>query len=565
MPTLRVVQGRSTADEFRFDGTITLGRASECDVRVFDEAASRHHARIERDGAAWVAVDNDSANGLFVNGRRVERRVLRNGDEIAVRNLTLLFLEEGVGDRPTVVSGRGLHIESRVEPSAARVRGREEELLGRLAALYRFHGILGESRRRLRALIPSQLEEIFEPARAALVLPDGDRGRYSRSVVDHVLERHEAILVREPQLDLPGSTSLVTEKILSAMAAPLEEFGALYVDRTSGPPFAPEDLELLSSLANAALPALRPPSARAGPAAPDATMLGESAPMKALAAGIARVAPTDTTVLITGETGTGKELVAHALHRGSNRARGPFVAVNCAAFVDTLLEAELFGHEKGAFTGADRARPGRFEQAHKGTIFLDEVGELAPSLQAKLLRVLETREFHRVGATKPTRVDVRIVAATNRDLKSGDFREDLYYRLGVVTLHCPPLRERGGDIELLAAHFLGAKRFGAEALAKLRAYAWPGNVRELRNVCERCAVLYPEEELGVDALPLEVRLGRPEGMGRGEGKLLTLREMEKEMVARALEATGGNRTRAAELLGITYPTLKKKIDAFGLA
>jgi DNA-binding NtrC family response regulator len=290
-------------------------------------------------------------------------------------------------------------------------------------------------------------------------------------------------------------------------------------------------------------------------------MLGRSPAVARLREEIARVAPTPATVLITGETGTGKELVARALHAQSPRARGPFVAVNCAAFVETLLEAELFGHEKGAFTGADRARPGRFEQAHGGTIFLDEVGELALALQAKMLRVLETREFHRVGATKATRVDVRIVAATNRDLRGGGFREDLYYRLSVVTLDCPPLRERQGDVRLLAESFAGAGRFTEEAMAKLEAYAWPGNIRELRNVCERCAVLSRGERIDVDALPLEIRIG---GSPRPAGEVKTLKEMEKEMVARALDATGGNRTRAAKLLGITYPTLKKKIDEFGL-
>ncbi|MHC4732756.1 MAG: sigma 54-interacting transcriptional regulator, partial [Planctomycetota bacterium] len=184
-------------------------------------------------------------------------------------------------------------------------------------------------------------------------------------------------------------------------------------------------------------------------------MIGASPAMEALRGEIAQIAPTAATTLILGETGSGKELVARALHALSPRARGPFLAINCAAFVENLLEAELFGHEKGAFTGADRARAGRFEQAHGGTIFLAEVGELAPGLQAKLLRVLESREFHRLGAAKPTRVDVRIVAASNRDLKSGDFREDLYYRLSVVSIHCPPLRERAGDVRLLAQAFLG--------------------------------------------------------------------------------------------------------------
>ncbi|HEX5137988.1 MAG TPA: sigma 54-interacting transcriptional regulator [Planctomycetota bacterium] len=559
MPTLRVARGRSTAEEFRFGEEAVIGRAEECDVRVFDEAASRCHAIVRREGADFVALDQRSLNGLYVNGKRVERHVLKTGDEITVRNLTLVFVADGAAERPTAV-GEPLKIESSIaEPLGARVEGGDEELLLRLGAVYRFAEVLREPPRRLREGIVAAIEEVFRPCRVALVLPDGNLGPFSRSVVDHARSKGEAILVREPRLDLPGATSLATAKILSAMAVPLERFGALYVDRSLGEPFRKDELEFLAALAAMAAPALRPPGAPPPPAAAAQEMIGRSPLLQKLREEIARVAPTQATALVTGETGTGKELVARALHALSPRARGPFVAVNCAAFVETLLEAELFGHEKGAFTGADRARPGRFEQAHGGTIFLDEVGELAPGLQAKLLRVLETREFHRVGATKPTRVDVRIVAATNRDLRTG-FREDLYYRLSVVTLHCPALRDRPGDVRLLAEQFLG-KRFTEEALAKLEAYRWPGNIRELRNVCERCAVMAKGERIDVLDLPLEIRLGGP---ARAPGEVRTLREMEKDMVARALEATGGNRTRAAKLLGITYPTLKKKIDEFGL-
>ncbi len=558
MPTLRVARGRSTAEEFPFSGELRIGRAEECDVRVFDEAASRCHAIVRREGADWVAVDQRSLNGLYVNGRKVERHVLKTGDELTVRNLTLVFVADGAAERPTVV-GEPLRIESSLLPERGGVGGAEEGVLARLAAVYRFAETLREPAHRLRDGIARAVEEIFRPCRVALVLPDGNVGTFSRSVVDHARSKGDAILVKEPRIDLPGATSLATEKILSAMAVPLERFGALYVDRTSGDPFRPDELEFLAALSAMAAPALRPPHAPPPPTPATQEMLGRSPAVQRLRDEIARVAPTPATVLVTGETGTGKELVARALHALSPRAKGAFVAVNCAAFVETLLEAELFGHEKGAFTGADRARPGRFEQAHGGTIFLDEVGELAPGLQAKLLRALETREFHRVGAAKPTRVDVRIVAATNRDLRTG-FREDLYYRLSVVTLHCPALRDRPGDVRLLAEQFLG-KRFTEEALERLEAYRWPGNIRELRNVCERCVVMAKGERIDADALPLEIRLGGP---ARAPGEVKTLREMEKEMVARALEATGGNRTRAAKLLGITYPTLKKKVDEFGL-
>jgi DNA-binding NtrC family response regulator len=565
MPTLRVGRGRSTADEFRFEEELTIGRSEECDVRVFDEAASRSHAFVRREGDDYVAIDNHSTNGTFVNGKRVARQVLRTGDEISVRGLTLVFLAEGATERPTVLEDQKLSIASRVEPDAARVGGPDDELLGRLAAVYRFTGVLGGSPRRVRAGIVQALEEIFSPCRAALVLPDGNVGAFSRSVVNHVLDRREAVLVSEPRIDLPKASSLASEKILCAMAAPLDRYGALYVDRSAGAEsFGEADLELLTALANATSPVLRPQRAQPPPAAAGQEMLGNSAAMETLRGEIARTAPSDATVLITGETGTGKELVARALHASSPRVKGPFVAVNCAAFVDTLLEAELFGHEKGAFTGADRARPGRFEQAHGGTIFLDEVGELAPGLQAKLLRVLEGQEFHRVGASKPTRVDVRIVAATNRDLRAGGFREDLFYRLSVIQLDCPPLRNREGDVRLLAETFLEGRRFSEEALEKLEGYSWPGNVRELKNVCERCAVFAAGEIVEADALPLEVRLGSPTAGKEEGGTVPTLKEMEREMVIRALDATGGNRTRAAKLLGITYPTLKKKIDEYGV-
>ena len=559
MARLRVAQGRSTADEFEVTGEMTIGRAAECDVRVFDEGASRRHAIVRREGDQYFAIDQGSTNGTYVNGRRVERHALKTGDEVSVRNLTLVFMDDGAVDRPTVIEDQRLSIASRIEPRTARVRGDDDELLGRLAAVYRFTGVLSGSAARLRSGIVEVLQQTFAPCRAALILPDANVGTFSRSVVEHVRRQGEAVLVSEPQIDLPKASSLVHEKVLCAMAAPLEDYGALYVDRTHGEPFRSGDLELLAALANATTPVLRPPRRTRARAAGAQEILGKSPAIERLRAEIARIASTDVTVLITGETGTGKELVARALHQ-----KGPFVAVNCAAFVDTLLEAELFGHEKGAFTGADRARAGCFEQAHGGTLFLDEVGELAPGLQAKLLRVLETREFRRVGANKTTRVDVRILSATNRDLRGAQgVREDLYYRLAVLTLHCPALREREGDVRLLAETFLGKHRFSDAAIKRLEAYPWPGNVRELKNACDRCAVLADGDVIEADALPLEIRLGAG-ATPSDTGEVKTLKQMEHVMVIKALDATGGNRTKAAKLLGITYPTLKKKIDEFGV-
>jgi two-component system response regulator FlrC len=291
---------------------------------------------------------------------------------------------------------------------------------------------------------------------------------------------------------------------------------------------------------------------------------------------VRRVARADATVLITGESGTGKELVARRLHALSPRAQRPFVAVNCAALAEGLLDSELFGHDKGAFTGADKARRGRFEVADGGTLFLDEVGEMSAALQAKLLRVLQERSFERVGGTTTLDVDVRLVAATHRDLraevKRGAFREDLYYRLHVVPVCLPPLRERGRDVVLLARRFLGelgrrykreALRLGRPAEAALVEYRWPGNVRELRNVVERAAVLAAADVIEPEDLGLPGPSGRYLAIADiGAGMPLNLRELEQWAIRQALDRAGGNRREAAELLGIGLRTLHDKLTRY---
>jgi Nif-specific regulatory protein len=296
-------------------------------------------------------------------------------------------------------------------------------------------------------------------------------------------------------------------------------------------------------------------------------MVGESPLMRDVYRRIAKVAPTESTVLITGESGTGKELVARAIHRNSPRAEKPFVAINCAAITETLLESELFGHERGAFTGAVAQKKGKLETAEGGTVFLDEIGELSPGLQAKLLRVLQDHEFDRVGGTRPVRVDFRLVAATNRDLEkaiaAGLFRPDLYYRLNVVSLALPPLRERPDDIPRLAGWFMRrhadkTKRpvsgFADEALACLMAYEWPGNVRELENAIEHAVVL------GLDTLVLREDL--PESIGEAETSAKAsagpttahfhdaVKAVKKELIVRAVEEAHGNYNAAARLLGL---------------
>ena len=331
-------------------------------------------------------------------------------------------------------------------------------------------------------------------------------------------------------------------------------------------------------------------------------LVGRSPKMLEVYKAIARVAPQDITVLIQGESGTGKELVARAIYEHSVRREGPFLAVNCAAMTETLLESELFGHEKGAFTGADRRRIGKFEQCHGGTLFLDEVGDMSPAVQAKVLRVLQEQAFERVGGNETIRVDVRLISATNRDLESlageGKYRSDLYYRLHGFKIDLPPLRERGEDVLLLIEHFLALFRLqldksevngiAAEAVAMLLHYNWPGNVREMQSVVRQallnatCPVIMPE------FLPDGIRTDKASAAGAPPAEGLppsdlhpfiedrlaanskelyaeTLDRMERYLISRVLRATGGNRSKAAEILGITRGKIRDRIAAFGIS
>jgi DNA-binding NtrC family response regulator len=307
-------------------------------------------------------------------------------------------------------------------------------------------------------------------------------------------------------------------------------------------------------------------------------IIGESAAMKEILDIVQQVAPTRATILLTGESGTGKEVVAKAVHQLSPRAKQPFVTVHCAALAPTLLESELFGHEKGAFTGAYERRIGRFEQAQGGTLFLDEIGEIDATIQVKLLRFLGERTFERVGSNKTLTADLRLVAATNKNLeelvKNGTFREDLFFRLRVVEIHLPPLRERTGDIPLLAHSFLrefakeNAKPvndFTVDALEAMMNYSWPGNVRELRAAMEHAVVLCRGEKISLRDLPPSLRGGNHHPDAKLlPGKDLTVKDAEKELMLRALKETGGNRTRAAEKIGMSRRTFHRKLHEYHL-
>jgi two-component system response regulator HydG len=324
-------------------------------------------------------------------------------------------------------------------------------------------------------------------------------------------------------------------------------------------------LDILQARRDAQSAPPQPPSSLAG-------LIGESKAMRAVYKVIGKAATARATVLITGESGTGKELAARAVHYNSGRATAPFVPVNCGSIPESLLESELFGHVKGAFTGATESRAGFFQTADGGTIFLDEISATSRAMQAKLLRVLQDGDVYMVGSARPRKVDARVVAATNKDLRSlvktGVFREDLFFRLNVITISMPALRERDGDVLLLASHFVAkfaeelgrpVPRFSDEAVRTLRNYHWPGNVRELENLIQRLVVMVEDDVIQVPDLPSSMRfsLGREAGLDR------TLAEVETEHIRNVLASVGGNKTRAAEILGIDRKTLRERLKSLG--
>jgi Nif-specific regulatory protein len=418
--------------------------------------------------------------------------------------------------------------------------------------------------------------------------------KVSRTIARQVMKENVAIL----GMDVPASgalrevESLVASEVRSLLCVPLSVFqrmtGCIYLDSTNTVNrFHEEHLQLMAAVAGISAIALD--NARRQQwleqenqrltmeVRQDQSLVGEGTRMKEIFQFLARVAPADSTVLIEGESGTGKELAARALHRNGQRANRPFVAINCAAIPETLLETELFGHERGAFTGAAAQKKGRLEMAEGGVVFLDEIGELAPQLQVKLLRVLQEREFERVGGTHPIKLDIRLIAATNRHLeeaaRKGEFRQDLYYRLAVVNLTMPPLRERRDDIPMLTRHFVQkhakrckvkAKPVSREAMAALVNYDWPGNVRELENAIERALVLGASDSVLLEDLPESV-LEQNSPAETHEGKYhAQVKHLKKQLILDAVEQTGGNYVDAAGILGVHPNYLHRLIRNLGI-
>jgi Nif-specific regulatory protein len=604
IPRLAAIAGPLKGKSFTLVADETsIGRESASQICLSDASVSRRHCTIKCEGSLFKINDLESLNGTFVNDVPVKERFLEHGDRLRIGDYTFSFLLHE-GDIPST-SNTVLLDESKITTGANTLQVRIADafhLMARdLSALMKISTTIN-SVRGLEALQRQLLELIFEvvPADcgAILLVEDGqmeefssvfgldrqsgpDRTvRVSRTITQRVLAEGVSILSNDVQESdaFNEAQSLISSRIQALLCVPLMLFdkplGVIYL-YASDPltRFDKDQLQLVTAIAGIAAVALE--NARhvewlesenrrlQDDIVLEHNMIGESKPLRDVYQFIARVAPTASTVLIWGESGTGKELAARAIHLNSPRKVKPFVAVNCAALTETLLESELFGHEKGAFTGAVALKKGKLEIADGGTLFLDEVGEMPQPLQAKLLRVLQEREFERVGGTRTLKVDIRLITATNKDLeeaiRQGEFRQDLYYRLNVVALSMPPLRERREDISLLASYFVQkyadkcnrkVRGISSEARARLTNYDWPGNVRELENAIERAVVLGTTEVILPEDLPEAALETASPAAGGVANYHEAVTEAKRQLILKAIEQAGGNYTEAARLLGV---------------
>jgi transcriptional regulator with GAF, ATPase, and Fis domain len=596
------------------EGEVTIGREASNGIAVADPSVSRKHCLVSWQDGRFRVRDLESRNGTLVNGAGVGEQWLQHGDEIVTGDSSFLFLVEDEVLAPP--GGRVEFDEAQFAAETTILHPRDvvylhpDRLLRELPATSRearnLNALLKISRivhairdlNELQDQILSLIFEIVPAGRGAILLADGEGQQFnsmfarmrqagqtplvrvSRTIARQVLDQGIAILGGDVRGcdELREVESLAASQVRSLLCVPLTVFwqviGCIYLDSDSlSNRLHEEHLQLVAAIA--AISAVALENARrlhwleqenerlTVEVTQERSLVGEGERMKEVYQFLKRVAPTDSTVLIEGESGTGKELAARALHRDGPRARKPFVAINCSAIPETLLESDLFGHERGAFTGAAALKKGRLEVADGGVVFLDEIGELAPTLQVKLLRVLQEREFERVGGTRPIKVDIRLIAATNCNLeqavRDGSFRQDLYYRLAVLKITMPTLRDRKDDIPMLVRHFVQkhAKRckvklrpISREALACLRNYDWPGNVRELENAIERALVLASSDVILPEDLP-ESLLERPSLPEMTEASYhAAVKEFKKQLILDAVEQTQGNYAEAARILGV---------------
>jgi Nif-specific regulatory protein len=613
-PRLAAISGKLKGAIFALnEELLVIGRETAANLCIADASVSRRHSKIEKKESGFVLTDLESLNGTFVNDVPVKSRLLEHGDRVRIGDSQFLFLTHE-GDATSKSSDVRLEEAHVVSGSTVQIRFDDAiyQMTRDLSALMKISTSIN-SIRGLDNLLERLLELLFEvvPAqRGAILLTDQDSfetslvfgldrvlGKdasvtVSRTIVQQVLRDGVALLANDAASETTfASNSLIAARTRSVMCVPLilfdRKLGVLYLDSTLvRDQFNRDHLQLVTAIAGIAAVAIE--NARQfewletenerllADVNIEHNMVGESAAMQRVYHFISKVAPTDATVLISGESGTGKELAARAIHRNSKRAQKTFMAVNCAALTESLLESELFGHEKGSFTGALAQKKGRLEIADGGTVFLDEVGELTPPLQVKLLRVLQERQFERVGGTVTINVDLRVIAATNKNLEEaievGQFRQDLYYRLNVVSVEMPALRERRDDIMLLANYFADKygtrcnrklKGFSTEARNCLIAYDWPGNVRELENTIERAIVLGTTEWILPEDLPeavLETKMT--------DGSMTTYHaavvQNKQQIITRALEEAKQNHIEAARLLGLHPNYLQRLIRNLNL-
>jgi transcriptional regulator with GAF, ATPase, and Fis domain len=591
------------------NGPLFMGRDASNQVEVSDPAVSRKHCCISPlSSGAFEIADLDSHNGTSVNGTKVSRRAIEHGDRIRIGSSEYVFLtgpddasmpSSRSGDTLTDTTLLTVHLDVSGLPSDAGIGRMARDL----SAFFKITNVINSTRdvQALQRELLVLISEVIPAAEAAIVLQPtrNDLPRPLCTWNRKGLAQTEMIIREEPVQQATwercavfsaasGAAEAATEHVLCVPLVAVERIlGVIYLSSpATSAAFTEEHAYFLSSISRIAavtlenlsqLDSLRAENQRLrGEVKGDHSLIGESRPMLRVNEFITRVAKGNSTVLIRGESGTGIELVARAIHASGLRPDKPFVAINCAAIPEALLESELFGHEKGAFTGAAGVRKGKFEVAEDGTLFLDEIGEMAPVLQGKLLRVLQQREFERLGGNRLLPFNARVVAATNKNLeqaiKAGEFRQDLYYRLNVVSVASPPLREHREDIPLLTLHFAqkyaakckrGFKGIAPEARSLLMQYSWPGNVRELENAIEHAIVMGLTDEILPEDLPNALLEEQSSGLA-GARYHDTLNQTKKQLVLSALDEAGGSPVDAARLLGIHPKYLHRLIRNLGL-
>jgi Nif-specific regulatory protein len=609
---LTVIAGPAHGTTFQIAGDqFSIGRDPHNHFSIPDHSVSREHCVIVRQGLGFLIRDLGSHNGTIVNDLRVKEQALAHGDCISIGNTVVQFLmrDEVVFEDPVETATISVSTDQNSLLTSPSATADLQALLRVSTMLHSFHAIYrgrgSPARGTLEKHLLSLVLEVIPASRGAILLyedgfdepsslsiEDHDRGPHrpvaiSRNLVKRVLTEGCGLLVGDPSSRPEGEPDALPQSLLLApLVIRRQACGVIYLE---GSALQETHLQLLIAISQLASMAMENAFQLEWLGAenerleaelhPDHHMIGDSAPLHELQRSIARAAQTNSTVLILGETGTGKELTAHAIHKSGSRAGNPFVAVNCAALSETLLESELFGHEKGAFTGAVVQKKGRLETASGGTVFLDEIGEMPLQLQVKLLRVLQERQVERVGGTQPVKLDIRLIAATNRNLeeevRAGRFRQDLYYRLNVVTLKTPALRDRPGDILPLAMHF--AAKFGQQCSRRITGiapevhpyllrYDWPGNIRELENAIERAVVLGAGDMIELGDLPEAVReVANPAGVSREAIPLqAAIDEAKRQAIARAFAQAQGDHTAAAKLLGVNPNYLYRLMRNLGL-